>query len=104
MIYGTITCSDRIIILGYIPGWSYVEGMTSHLKANSILIFDFSNFSQPFTEQVRANAQRIADENGIEIKFIRKSDRIQEIIQKTGKSEGLVHIISIMEQCNTYKP
>ena len=49
-IYGTITCYDRMIIQGYIPGWSYAEGMTSYLKANNIRIFDFSNFSQPLTE------------------------------------------------------
>ncbi len=109
-IYGTITCYDRMIIQGYIPGWSHAEGMTGYLKANNIRIFDFSNFSQPLTEQVRSNAQRIADENGIEIEFIRKlhafrkDDRIQDIILKTGKSEGLVHIFSAMEQCNTYKP
>ncbi len=109
-INGIITCYDRMIIQGYIPGWSYAEGMTSYLKANNIRIFDFSTFSQPLTEQVRVNAQRIADENGIQIEFIRKlrafrkDDRIQEIIQKTGKSEGLIHIFSAMECCNTYRP
>ena len=55
-IYGTITCYDHIIIQEYIPGWS-VEDMTSYLNTNSISIFDFSTFSQPLTEQVRANAQ-----------------------------------------------
>lgn len=91
-IHSTITCYNRIIIYGYIPGWNYAEGMTSYLKANSIRIFDFSSFSQPFTEQIRQNAQRIADENGIEIEFIRrlrafrKDDRIQEILSQTGKT------------------
>ena len=93
-----------------VSGWSHAKGMTNYLNANSIRIFDFSDFSQPLTEQVRQNAQRIADENGIEIEFIRKlrafrkDERIQEIISKTGKTEGLLHIFSAMEQCNTYKP
>ena len=97
-IYGTITCYDRMIIQGYIPSWSHAEGMTGYLKANSIRIFDFSNFSQPLTEQVRSNAQRIADENGIDIEFIRKlrafrkDDRIQEMIIKTGPTDGLILI------------
>ena len=47
LIYGTITCYDRMIIQGYIPGWSHAEGMTSYLKANNIRIFDFQSFSQP---------------------------------------------------------
>ena len=60
-IYGTVTCYDRVIIQGYIPWWSHAEGMTSYLEVNNIRIFDFSNFSQPLTGQVRANAKRIAD-------------------------------------------
>ena len=109
-IYGTITCYDRMIIQGYIPGWSHAEGMTGYLNANNIRIFDFSNFSQPLTEQVRTNAQRIADENGIEIEFIRKlrafrkDDRIQEIIQKTGKTEGLIHIFPPWNSAIFIKP
>lgn len=56
------------------------------------------------------NAQRIADENGIEIELIRKlrafwkHDHIQEIIQKTCKSKWLILIFSVMELRNTHKP
>lgn len=109
-IYGTLTCYDREIFQGYIPGWSHAEGMTSYLYANNIRIFDFSSFCQPLTEQVRQNAERIAADNGIEIEFIRKlhafrkDDRIQKIITDSGKTEGLVHIFSAMEGCTTYKP
>ena len=35
-INGIITCNDRMIIQGYIPRWSYAEGMTGYLKANNI--------------------------------------------------------------------
>lgn len=45
-IYGTIICYERMIVQRYIPRWSHAEGMTGYLKANSIRIFDFSNFSQ----------------------------------------------------------
>ena len=109
-INGIITCYDRIIIQGIIPGWSYAEGMTRYMIANNIRIFDYSSFSQPLTDQVRKNAETIAKENGVEIEFIRKikafrkDDRIQEIIQSNGKTEGLVHIFSAMERCNTYRP
>ena len=109
-ITGAITCYDRIIIQGVIPDWSYAEGMTGYFYANGIKIFDFAKFSQPMTERVRSNAEEIAKDNGIEIEFIRKTqafrkdDRIKDIIEKTGKTEGLVHIFSAMETCNTYKP
>ena len=109
-ISAVLTCYDRIVIQGVIPGWSFSDGMTSYFYANNIKIFDFSSFSQPLTQKVRENAEKIAKENGIEIEFIRKlkafrkDDRIQEIIKDTGKTEGLVHIFSAMECCNTYKP
>ena len=99
-----------MIIQGYIPNWSHDNAMTAYMKSNGIRIFDYPNFSQPLTEQIRQNAEKIASENGIEIEFIRKlhafrkDDRIQKIISETGKTEGLVHIFSAMECCNTYKP
>ncbi len=46
-IYGTLTCYDRMIIQGYIPGWSHADGMTSYLNANGIRIFDYSSFLSP---------------------------------------------------------
>ena len=110
-IHGIITCYDRMIIQGYIPNWSHAEAMTAYMKLNGIRIFDYpTSFSQPLTEQVRQNAEKIAHENGMEIEFIRKlhafrkDDRIQNIIAETGKTEGLIHIFSAMECCNTYRP
>ena len=91
-IHGIITCYDRMIIQGYIPNWSHAEAMTAYMKLNGIRIFDYpTSFSQPLTEQVRQNAEKIAHENGMEIEFIRKlhafrkDDRIQNIIAETGK-------------------
>ena len=109
-INGTITCYDRIIIQGVIPNWSYADGMTGYFYSNGIKIFDYSKFCQPLTEQVRDNAERIAKEHGIKIEFIRrtqsfrKDDKIQKIIEEKGIAEGLVHIFSVMESCNTYRP
>ena len=72
-IHGIITCHDRMIIQGYIPNWSHAEAMTAYMKLNGIRIFDYpTSFSQPLTEQVRQNAEKIAHENGMEIEFIRK--------------------------------
>ncbi len=64
-IHGIITCYDRMIIQGYIPNWSHAEAMTAYMKLNGIRIVDYpTSFSQPLTEQVRQNAEKIAHENG----------------------------------------
>ena len=109
-INGTITCYDRIIIQGVIPNWSYPEGMTGYFYSRNMKIFSYAEFCKPLTEEVRENAEKIAKEHEINIEFIRKTqafrkdDRIQEIINERGVTEGLVHIFSAMESCNSYKP
>ena len=109
-IQGVLTCYDRMIIQGYVAPWSHSEGMTSYLNANHIKIFDYLKFSEPLTREVRSIAEGSATEAGIEIEFIRKQkafrkdDRIQEIIKIKQIGTGLIHILSAMEGCNTYKP
>lgn len=109
-LHGVLSCYDRVIIHGNIAGWCFAEGMTGILASRGIRIFDFAAFSAPLTEAIRKNAEQMAQENGLEIEFIRKigafrkDDRISEIISKRGQHPGLVHIFSAMEGCNTYKP
>lgn len=91
------------------PEISYGQGMTKYMYEKGIKIFDYPKFAEPFKEAIRANAERIAKEQGVEIEFIRKAgvrkeSIISEKIEKRGDHPGLVHIISAMEGCNTYKP
>jgi hypothetical protein len=109
-ISGVVSCYDRIIITGTVPGICYAGGMTGELYKRGVLIFDFENFAKPFAEELIANAKRLADEAGIEIEYIpspkqfRKEDRIAEILEQRGTAPGLVHIFSVLETCNTYRP
>lgn len=109
-IRGVISCYDRIIIQGTLPGFCYANGMTSYLYAKKIKVFDYAQWAEPFREKIRANAEGLAKENGIEIEFLRKAKDfrketlIKEILKKRGDHPGLVHIFSAMEPCNSYKP
>jgi hypothetical protein len=83
--------------------------MTSYLYSQNIRIFDYAKFAEPFRNELRENAERLAKENNIEIEFIRKSSTrketvISNILEKRGLHTGLVHILSVMEGCSTYKP
>ena len=40
-IYGTLTCYDRMITQGYIPGWSHAEGMMGYLLCQQHPYFRF---------------------------------------------------------------
>jgi hypothetical protein len=48
--------------------------MTSYLKAHGIRIFDYARFAEPLRDRIRSNAEKLAEENGIEIEFLRRSN------------------------------
>ena len=108
-IRGQLSCYDRIVIQGTLPGLCYAQGMTTFLNINKIRIFDYPRFAEPFRNQLRENAEKIAQDNSLQIEFIkkknfRKEERIQQILKNRGDHSGLVHIFSAMEPCPTYKP
>ena len=110
-LYGVLDCYDRIIISGNVHPLCYAKGMTKYLYINNIRIFDYTaGFAEPLRGAIRANAETIAKENGLEIEFIRKSgsfrkaDLIREILETRGHHPGLVHIFSAMERCTAYYP
>lgn len=108
-ISGVLSCFDRIVIQGTLPGLCHADGMTGYLYSHEIRIFDYPRFAEPFRNELRENAEKLAAENDIEIEFvrnheIRKEELIQQILKKRGDRPGLVHILSAMESCPTYKP
>ena len=109
-IHGVISCFDRIVLTGIIPGICYSAGMTAYLHSHGIRIFDYPRFALPLRDEVRQNAESVAREAGLDIEFIRSSGsfrkeaRVQEILAKRGEDPGLVHIFSAMEACPSYEP
>jgi hypothetical protein len=108
-IKGALSCFDRIVLTGTIPGICYAQGMSSFLTMKGIRIFDFTQWADPLRQEIRENAEKVAAGNGLEIDFIRKKnirkeDRIKDIIKQRGSHPGLVHIFSAMEACTAYKP
>ena len=108
-IAGVLSCWDRVVITGTIPGICFAQGMTSYLYTNGIRIFDYPKWAEPLRNEIRENAERLANEAGIEIEFIRKNNfrkeqRVRQILLKRGDHPGLVHVFSAMEACPSYKP
>ena len=108
-IRGVLSCLDRIVITGTIPRVCFAEGMTGYLYQQGIRIFDYPQWAEGLREEIRANAEKIASKNGLEIEFIRKNtfrkeDRIKKILEKRGDAPGMIHIFSAMEPCASYKP
>jgi hypothetical protein len=108
-IQGVLSCMDRIVLNGTIPGICYADGMTNFLKTQGIRIFDYTKWAEPLRDEIRVNAERLATENSLEIHFLRKKnfrkeDYVAQIIKQRGSQPGLVYIFSAMESCTSYKP
>jgi len=109
-IAGILSCYDRIIVQGTVPGWCYAAGMTDYFYKHQIRIFDYPKWAEPLRDCLRANTERIAAENGIGIEFVRsrksfrKEKRVKAVLEKRGEHPGVVCILSAMEPCGSYKP
>ena len=108
-LHGVLSCFDRILITGTLPGACYAAGMTSFLNAHGIRIFDYAGFAEPLRERIRVRSQEVCAAAGIEIEHvnkshIRKEDLVARVLQARGDAPGLVHVISAMEACPSYKP
>src|ERR1700686_3028893 len=58
-LHGVLSCFDRILITGTLPGACYARGMTSFLNANGIRIFDYARFAEPLRERIRGRSQEV---------------------------------------------
>lgn len=108
-IKGVLSCYDRIVINGTIPEFNYEEAITGFFNHNKISLFDYPRIAMGWRDIIRENAEKIAQENGIEIEFLRKADTrkedlVQKVIKKRSAQSGLVHILSAMEACTAYRP
>jgi hypothetical protein len=108
-LHGVLSCYDRIVITGTLPGICYAAGMTSFLYAKGIRIFDYARFAEPLRERIRERAEQLAAEQGARIEYIakthiRKEEVVAKVLAARGEHPGLVHVISAMEACESYKP
>jgi hypothetical protein len=97
------------LIVGTLPGACYAGGISSFLFSKGIRIFDYAKFAEPLRERIRDCAQEVSKAAGIEIdhvskSHIRKEDLVARVLEQRGDTLGLVHVLSAMEACPSYKP
>jgi hypothetical protein len=104
-----LSCYDRIIVTGTQPGACYAAGVTSFLYSRGIRIFDYPRFAEPLRDRIRERAQQECEAAGVQIEHvnkshIRKEELVARVLAVRGDAVGLVHVISAMEACPSYKP
>ncbi|MBF0462481.1 MAG: MarR family transcriptional regulator [Magnetococcales bacterium] len=109
-ILGVISCFDRILVTGTFPQICHAQAMASHLTAEDVRLFDYPLWAEPLREMIRTNADKMAAAQGVTIEFIsrskeqRKEDIIRDVLASRGEQPGLVHILSAMESCPSFRP
>jgi hypothetical protein len=108
-IRGVLTCFDRIIITGTLPDICHANAMAIHLRVKGVRLFDFARWAEPLRDEIRNHAERVAQDSGLQIEFVRKKNfrqeaRIKQILAERGTAPGLVHIFSALEPCLSFKP
>ena len=106
---GVLHCYDRIVITGTLADFGHPHAATRYLNQHHCRIFDFAEHVKPLRDEIRSNAEALAEGNGLAIEFIRnsntrKEDHVQKILGQRGSHPGLVCILSAMEACATYEP
>ena len=85
---GVLSCYDRIIVTGTLPGACYAKGMTAFLSARQIRIFDYPRFAEPLRDRVRERAAEMATTAGITIQHIANSVSGMGLAPETGLTVG----------------
>ena len=109
-ISGYLGCFDRVVITGTLTEIAHPNAMAGRLFAEGVRCFDIGKFADPLRQRIRANAERVASESGVQIEFlmkskgVRKEGLVEKVLQRRGTHPGLVHVLSVMESCHTFQP
>ncbi len=77
-IAGVLECFDRIIITGTLPEICHAEALAHYLSSRGIRLFDYPRWAEPLRHELRAHAQGLATQAGLEIEFIRRHDAFRK--------------------------
>jgi hypothetical protein len=106
-IEGIISGFDRVLFRGSLRSISHIKGMEIFLRSHHILYKDFGAFAQNLTNQIKAQAERIAKKHNRPLKYlpsskVRKEDAARNIMKQDHITQGLICIFSCLEPCQSF--
>ena len=64
-LHGVLSCCDRILIVGTVPGACYADGMSRFLYSRGIRIFDYAKFAEPLCQVDHERAAQVCANAGL---------------------------------------
>ena len=108
LIVAVLSCFDRVLFKGHLPitNGPALEGFVDHVL--KIRRCDFMDFAQEQSDAVVNHAKRMAEEAGVEYRFLQGSHRkdklVDEILrQRSDLVEGLICVFCCMECCPSFR-
>ena len=65
-ITAVLSCFDRIVMTGMLPGIGHAEAMARYRTRREIRLFDYPRWAEPLREELRTHAERSATETSLE--------------------------------------
>ena len=112
LIRGQITTFDRMIFHGYLTSFFPKGAFKRFLCSQHVLLKDFGRYVNKASVRVKEYAQQIAQEAGrpyiplqqtmTKRRGKSKEDLAREIAQRDGVTEGLICVVSALENCTSF--
>ena len=79
-----------------------MDDVTAYLTKRRIRIFEFTQFAQPLTDAIKANAEAVPAANGLVIDYVckknfRKAHKVKGVLKERGSHPGVVWILSAID-------
>ena len=108
-INGTFSFFDRMIIKGHIFQFFSLSGRKFFLSSLDVLLKDFSSYAEQVTSQIVSHVKDMAASRKRPLVYLTssklpKEQRALDILKASPVSEGLICILSVVENCQTFQP
>ena len=108
-INGTFSFFDRMIIKGHIFQLFSLSGRKFFLSTLNVLLKDFSAYANQVSSQIVSHVENMASSQKRPLIYLTssklpKEQRALEVLKNDPVSEGLVCILSVVENCRTFQP
>lgn len=106
-ILGTLSGFDRLRFRGTLRILAHVGGMMHFLSQISVLLKDFGKYAESVTNRIRETVVDAAVKSGQPVRYLQcpsqsKEALVHSIIEKRGRSNGLVSVLSCVEPCQSF--
>ena len=107
-IIGQMSGWDRLRFRGTLRMLAHAAGLSRFLGYKGVLLKDFGRYAQEVSERTREASLEVARAAGREVVYVRdsqasKEDLAREIQRRDGIQEGLICVLTAVENCGSYQ-